>query len=60
MKKFENWLLSKPYVLNVLYFGSLGWILYSLYNHYSDLEIGFFEDLVVWKGEDDIYFLIRN
>ena len=38
MKKFENWLLSKPYVLNVLYFGSLGWILYSLYKHYSDLE----------------------
>ena len=60
MKKSENWLLSKPYVLNVLYFGSLGWILYSLYKHYSDLEIGFFEDLVVWKGKDDIYFLIRS
>ena len=38
MKKSENWLLSKPYLLNVLYFGSLGQILYSLYNHYSDLE----------------------
>jgi len=25
-EKIENWLLSKPYVLNVLYFGSLGWI----------------------------------
>ena len=39
MKKIENWLLSKPYVLNVLYFSFVGWMLYSIYKYIKGEEI---------------------
>ena len=52
-QRFENWILSKepkPYalnrvVLNVLYFGCLGWTGYSVYKDIKGEEIrfGFFE-----------------
>ena len=48
-QRFENWILSKepkPYalnqvVLNVLYFGCLGWGSYSVYKDIKGEEIGF-------------------
>ena len=48
-KRFENWILSKepkPYslnrvVLNVLYFGCLGWAGYSVYKDIIKGEVGF-------------------
>ena len=36
---FENWILSKPYVLNVLYFSFVGWMLYSIYKYIKGEEI---------------------
>ena len=47
--RFENWILSKepkPYslnrvVLNVLYFGCLGWAGYSVYKDIIKGEVGF-------------------
>ena len=49
-KRFENWMLSKepkPYslnqvVLNVLYFGCLGWGSYSVYKDVKGEEIRWF------------------
>jgi len=49
-KRFENWILSKepkPYalnrvVLNVLYFGCLGWTGYSVYKDIKGEEIRWF------------------
>ena len=49
-KRFENWILSKepkPYslnqvVLNVLYFGCLGWGSYSVYKDVKGEEIRWF------------------
>ena len=51
-KRFENWILSKepkPYslnrvVLNVLYFGCLGWAGYSVYKDIKGEEIRWFGD----------------
>ena len=51
-KRFENWILSKepkPYslnqvVLNVLYFGCLGWGSYSVYKDIKGEEIRWFGD----------------
>ena len=53
-QRFENWILSKepkPYalnrvVLNVLYFGCLGWAVYSVYKYIKGEEIrfGFFDE----------------
>ena len=48
-QRFENWILSKepkPYslnrvVLNVLYFGCLGWAGYSVYKDIIKGEVGF-------------------
>ena len=48
-KRFENWILSKepkPYALNqvvgnILYFGCLGWMGYSIYKDIKGEEIGF-------------------
>ena len=58
MKKFENWLLSKPYVLNVLYFGSLGWILYSFCKQYLDKEIEIFGYQFDSPDSGDILFFM--
>ena len=50
-QRFENWILSrpKPYslnrvVLNVLYFGCLGWAGYSVYKDIKGEEIRWFGD----------------
>ena len=54
-KRFENWILSKepkPYslnqvVLNVLYFGCLGWAGYSVYKDIikgEEIGFGFFDE----------------
>lgn len=51
-KRFENWILSrpKPYALNALYFGCLGWTVYSGYKDYKDINGGnfFYETSSVW------------
>ena len=67
-KRFENWILSKepkPYalnrvVLNVLYFGCLGWTGYSVYKDIKGEEIrfGFFAETdFMWPYFMCIYFL---
>ena len=67
-KRFENWILSKepkPYalnrvVLNVLYFGCLGFGCYSVYKYIKGEEIrfGFFDETYfMWPYFMCIYFL---
>jgi len=52
MKKNENWLLSKPYVFNVLYFSLLGWVCYSIYKDIKGEEIDIFGfDLSPWVAD---------
>ena len=57
-QRFENWILSKepkPYslnqvVLNVLYFGCLGWMGYSVYKDIKGEEIRWFGDFSIAHG----------